>query len=115
MIIDNSEIDWLNQNYSGLAIINIDKSSILIRGNLKFQVAYNRSDDKYIINPLTDIYSHPIIRDSYSIEIFSYLDSRAFPVIKNTDGRLLEIAQGFQRDCKDFHVYPGPFPDKNTL
>ena len=115
MIITNNEIDWLNQNYPGLAIEDISKSSILIRGNFKFKAAYNKLSGKYIINPDNNYYSHPVIEDIYSIEIFSLLDLNTFPIIKNIDGRLLNLAKKLQLDSRDLHVYSGPIPEKNSL
>lgn len=116
MIINNDEIDWLNQNYPSLAVDSLSKSSVVIRGDFKFKAAYSNLDGGYVINPRPDSrYSHPIIEDSYNIEIFSSLDLSTFPNIRNTDGRLLSLAEKYHRDPKDFHVYSEPFYRKNSL
>lgn len=116
MIVNNDEIDWLNQNYPSLVIDSLSKPSVVIRGDFKFRAAYNNHDNGYIINPQANChYSHPVIEDSYSIEIFSSLDLSTFPNIRNTDGRLLSLAERYHRDPKDFHVYSEPFYRKNSL
>jgi len=116
MIINNDEIDWLNKNHPGLAIDSLSKTSIVIRGDFKFKAAYNNFDKGYITIPKANSsYSHPVIEDSYVIEIFSLLDLSTFPSIKNIDGRLLRLAEKSHRDSRDFHVYSEPFLRKNLL
>jgi len=105
MIIDKDEISWLNKNYPGLFIDNIDKN-IIIKGDFKFRAVFDDSSGNYIINPnINNHYNYPIIEDKYKIEIHSPSDLSSFPIIKNTDSRLLNLSKNLGCDSRDLHVY----------
>lgn len=117
MIINNDEINWLTNNYPGLAIDSLSEFSVVIRGDFKFKAEYNEADGKYYIvnNNKANKHGYHVIEDSYRIEIFSHLDLSEFPRVKNIDGRLLNLANKLGKDSKDLHVYSGPLPEANTL
>lgn len=105
MQIEKNEIDWLNSNQPGLVIDHDNGSQTTLKGCFSFSAVYDESSNVYIINPAPGSYKHPIISDKYNIEIFAFKDQNSPPLVKNTDGRLLELAKKQNKDSRDLHVY----------
>lgn len=86
--LTKDNIDYLNQYHPGL---KYDETKNTVEGILCFKLKYDKIDE--------------VIEDNYAIEIdLNLVSEEGLPIVRETAGKILKIAQLKERHFSDFHL-----------